>query len=92
MNESPSFNETTPPARPKGPRNTWSMEDVNREGCEERCSWRDVAEQTSGLDTSSFTFEDCELAIKELDLKGLSKCGLAGVSVAVSATERMFTE
>ncbi len=66
-----------------------SMEDIRQEGCEVRCDWRRVAED-QGLDTSGFTYEQCEEARVALDLKGLSRCGMAGISVCIAATDEMF--
>lgn len=65
---------------------TRTREDIDREGCEIQCSWRKVATD-QGVDASGFTFERCEEVRAGLDLKGLARCGMAGISISIVARD-----
>ena len=67
-----------------------TREDVDREGCEIQCGWRKVATD-QGVDTSGFNFERCEEVRVGLDLKGLARCGMAGIAVSLAARDGTFS-
>lgn len=68
---------------------TRTREDIDGEGCEIRCSWRKVATD-QGIDTSGFTYEKCEEIRAGLNLRGLARCGMAGISVCIAGEDGLF--
>ena len=67
-----------------------TMEDIYKIGCEVQCSWRKVATDM-GIDTSGFKYEQCEEVRAGLQLKGLARCGMAGIAVSLAAKDGIFS-